>query len=257
MSHHSVSQQKARILSHIQQLNQEQEWNLSASEEHVLTANIVGYLQPDSSDAQMVQTIMAYYQDHALVEALRSKTHTQHNEAWELWRSQVMAILNHANMLWSSDSAISSDDLVQIACLELAHALPRFRYASRFSTWARTVVVQRIQRHVRDSLALKRAQRPDSLDNEADNEMMVMDDSEPIANCAEAHVLAHMIETILASHPDPRLNKIYHLWIQEDRRVNDIGAMLHIHPSRVRQLIGQIRTFLHEHPGFQAWLAES
>jgi RNA polymerase sigma factor (sigma-70 family) len=257
MTHQSNTQQQTRCLAHVQKLNQEQEWHLSAAEEHMLVASVVQYIRPDDADAQIMQTIMSYYQDHTLVEALCNKAHVQHNEAWEAWRAQVTAILHHANMLWSSDSAISSDDLVQIACIELSHALPRFRFASRFSTWARTVVVQRIQRHVRDSMALKRAQRPDSLDREEGDAAAVVDESEPISTCAEAHVLAHLIETILASHPDQRLNIIYQLWVQQDQRVNDIGAMIQVHPSRVRQLIGQMRTFLREHPDFQAWLAES
>jgi RNA polymerase sigma factor (sigma-70 family) len=250
------NQLRARCLARIYYLDRELQWNLSTTEAELLASHVLPYMSPESSDVRLTQTITAYVEDHELVESLRNSNHPQHSAAWELWHRQVAAILGHANLLWSRDYAIDADDLVQIACTELAQALPRFRYASRFSTWARTVIVQRIQRHVRDSMAHKRAHRPESLDSDAVDSSALLDDAEPVESQVETGTLYHMIDALLADHPERRLQTIYRLWIQQDRRIEDIGAIMHVHPSRIRQLIGQMRRFLREHPDLQTWLDE-
>jgi RNA polymerase sigma factor (sigma-70 family) len=250
----NCTRRHAWCIALIHRLNHEREWLLSPNDEQLLAASVLPYLPDECSEARLIQTVTAYYHDHQLVAALHHPNHADHNTAWEAWRSQVAAILRHANLLWSSDQAIDEDDLIQMACTELANALPKFRYASRFSTWARTVVVQRIQRHVRDSLARKRAQRPQSLDDDTVEMSAVLDTSEPIVTQAEASALSQMIESLLAAHPDQRLTTIYQLWIEQDQRIEDIGNLIHVHPSRIRQLIGHMRHFLREHAEFQAWL---
>jgi RNA polymerase sigma factor (sigma-70 family) len=250
------NQPQSRCLAQVCRLSRELQWNLSAAEAESLASRVLSYVSADISDVKLAQTITAYVEDHELVDSLRYSDHPRHREAWELWHKQVAAILGHANLLWSRDYAIDADDLVQIACTELAQALPRFRYASRFSTWARTVVVQRIQRHVRDSMAIKRAQRPESLDSEAVDASALLDDAEPVEVQVETADLYRMIDALLADHPEQRLQTIYRLWIQQDQRIEDIGALMHVHPSRVRQLIGQMRHFLREHPDLQEWLDE-
>jgi RNA polymerase sigma factor (sigma-70 family) len=249
-------QTQSRCLAQICRLSREVPWDLSVAEAETLASRVLPYVSADMSDIKLTQTIRAYVEDHELVDSLRYNDHPRHHEAWELWHKQVAAILGHANLLWSRDYAVDDDDLVQIACAELAQALPRFRYASRFSTWARTVVVQRIQRHVRDSMAIKRAQRPESLDSEAVDASVLLDTAEPVEAQVETDALYRLIDDLLADQSEQRLQTIYRLWIQQDKRIEDIGALMHVHPSRIRQLIGQMRRFLREHPDLRAWLDE-
>ncbi len=243
----------AQCFAQVQKLNQQHGWKLSESEAHELTSKVLPYLPANCSEARRSQGITAYYEDHQLVEALQHPEHPRHDEAWLVWRNQVTAILSHANLLWSRDYAVDSEDIKQIACTELAKSLPRFHYASRFSTWARTVVVQRIQRHVRDSLASKRAKRPESLDSSDIDTSALVDEHEQPTTHAEASILYNLIESLLADHPDQRLKTIYQLWFKQDQRIEDIGALIRVHPSRVRQLIGEMRTFLRAHPELQTW----
>ncbi len=58
---------------------------------------------------------------------------------------------------------------------------------------------------------------------------------------------------ILAEQPDQRLGHLFYLWAVEDRRSAEIGALVHLHPSRVRALLQQIRLLLRDHPAIRAW----
>src|SRR5262249_37742412 len=149
-----------------------------------------------------------YHQDHALVQALLQHGHAQHDRAWNAWFGQVIPILRHAGLAWLDDAAIDLEDLAQAARAELARALPSFRYASRFSTWAHQVIVQSTQRFIRDRQALKRAGRPTSLEQTRVDDLPVRAADRPEAE-AHARVLAALINDILIAQPDPRLAQIF------------------------------------------------
>ncbi len=85
------------------------------------------------------------------VAALRDARQAGHEQAWQQWMHQALLILRRAGLAWSSDQAVDSDDLAQIARAELVRALPSYRYQSRLFIWANRVVVQIARRHLRDS----------------------------------------------------------------------------------------------------------
>ncbi|MDQ2998922.1 MAG: sigma-70 family RNA polymerase sigma factor, partial [Chloroflexota bacterium] len=187
-----------------------------------------------------------------LVQALLRREHAGHDAAWMVWFGHVLAILRHAGLAWSNDASIDLEDLAQVARAELARALPSFRYASRFSTWAHQVIVQSTQRYIRDRQALKRAGRPDSLEQLLAEEQPVIDKEQPDAE-AEARVLAALIDTILSAQPDQRFAIIFRLWAQHDMRVEEIGQRVQLSPSQVRVLLKRIRELLQQHPSITTW----
>jgi RNA polymerase sigma factor (sigma-70 family) len=171
---------------------------------------------------------------------------------WTSWMAQVLLILRKAGLDWSSDMLFDGEDLAQIARIELVRAIASFHYASRFSTWAHQVIVRSVQRAIRDRQALKRAIRPASLDQLPHVDASIGDAEHP-ESAAAARVLAERIAAVLEEQADQRLARIFHLWAVADLRVEEIGKIVHLHPSRVRALLLQARQILRDAPEIQSW----
>jgi RNA polymerase sigma factor (sigma-70 family) len=234
-------------------LNEEEGWTLSAGELQAYRCDIPCYLPDPCSESQIHMVATNYHRDHALVQTLLEPDHQQHTAAWTEWMPQVIRILQHAGLARSDDTAENSEDLTQVALMALVRALPHFRYASRFSTWAYQVIVQSVQRHLRDQRAAKRAVRADSLEQSGGYHVPIGEAEHPVL-VAEAHVLAELIERLLAAQPDQRLVRIFRLWAYADARVEEIGQQVQLSPARVRILLNQIRDLLQHNPDIQAWL---
>jgi RNA polymerase sigma-70 factor (ECF subfamily) len=227
---------------------------LSDDEQKSYISALLPLLSDDVSDTRLRQTLIAYHADHALVESLRARGHMQSEANWNAWSKQVIAILQRAGLLWSSDFAVDSEDLAQIAQMELIRSLASFRYNSRFSTWAYQVVVRGVQRHLRNARAQKRAARPESLDQLPADIEIKQDNLENPITLAEAHTLAEQIAAILTDYADQRLAQIFQLWANADLSAEEIGRRVKLSPSRVRTLLAQAREHLRQHPQIRAWL---
>lgn len=254
MSDHTVDMDRcATMLAH---LNDQLGWGLSLTTQRTYCHALHAYLPTPCSDTHLRQVICNYHLDHTTVAALMQPYYPGHDAAWTAWMGQVLAILRRAGLAWTDDQAIDAEDLAQIARMALVESLPRYHYASRFSTWAYQVIVQRVQRYVRDLHAQKRAGRPQSLDQlpPIDTPLPPLEQPEDVVN---ARVLAAHIDAVLAAQPDPRLLAIFRLWAHADQRVVTIGQHIQLSPPRVRALLQEIRTVLQHDPVLQAWLASS
>lgn len=243
---------KVRCREELDTLTSVRGWCLNEAERQTLVAGLLPYLAPHCSDAELSCSIIAYYADHELVEALRNRMHPNHDDAWTDWMRQVLMILHCNRLAWSGDAAADCDDLAQVARMELVRALPKFRYASRFLTWAHQVVVLSVKRYLRDSYARKRAVRPESLDLlsirvDLATESAVMDQA------VEARLLIDRVEAILTSYPDERMIEIFWLWACADQRVEEIGGQMQLSVSRVRTLLANLRSYLCQHPEIRDW----
>ncbi|MEI6776705.1 MAG: sigma-70 family RNA polymerase sigma factor [Chloroflexales bacterium] len=237
-------------------LNAEHGWELSAAdvERYALALCI---LLPDTCPETVLRRVCVYYHaDHQLVEALRNNHDPNHNESWIMWAGQVCEILRKAGLSWSSDSAVDSDDLVQVAQMAIMISLPSFAYRSSFVTWAHAVIIQSVRRHIRDSRAKKRAQRPDSLDSTPDGATPVHDEEGPEQQVL-TKILIDQTHAVILQARDERMALIFHLWAVEDRSTKEIGTLVHLHPSRVRALLALTRTLLLQHPAIQTWLTDT
>jgi RNA polymerase sigma factor (sigma-70 family) len=233
-------------------LNTEREWNLSSDDIARYMLALRRFL-PETCTASELRRICGYYHaDHQFVEALRRSSHPLHNDHWIAWIAQASQILRGAGLAWSSDGAVDCEDLGQIAQMALVASLPKFAYRSSFSTWAHQVVVQSVCRHIRDSYAQKRAQRPDSLDAMPEFDTPAYDDDQPERQ-AITNDLLDQINAIFTNEGEARLARIFYLWAVEDRTTTDIGSLIHLHPSRVRALLSQARTLLQQHSTIQTW----
>jgi RNA polymerase sigma factor (sigma-70 family) len=155
-------------------------------------------------------------------------------------------------MAWSDDAAIDVDDLSQIARIELLRSLGSYRYASRFSTWVTQVVIRSVRCAIRDGRALKRHGRSLSLDQPGvpDAAISVAEAPDSVSG---ANLLAEQIDTVLSQSADARLARIFRLWAVADLSTAEIGALVKLHPSRVRALLLQARLALRQHPEIQTW----
>jgi len=234
-------------------LNKDLDWSLDAQAQARYTAALHTYVSADMPAAQLRRMVINYHADHERVEALLDLHHQQHTDEWLSWMRQVTAILHKNGLTWSQDAAYDAEDLAQIARTALFRGLPDFRYASRFSTWAYRVVVQSVQRHIRARHTQKRTGQLHSL--EANPVLDVpIDERENPETIATARLLAQQVAATLGSHPDGRLARLFELWATEDRKVEEIGALVQLHPSRVRALLAQARHVLQHDPGVQQWL---
>lgn len=193
-----------------------------------------------------------FHADHRSVEALRAAGHPGHARAWERWSSQALGVLRSAGLDWSSDGAVGAEDMVQIALAALAQALPSYRYHSRFSSWAYSVIVRSAQRQLRFAGAQRRSAAPASLEavDEGDQPAGPADTQE---QQARARLLAEGVGRVLAAHRDRRLGPIFHLWAVEERTSAEIGELVGLHESRVRALLKQAREELRASPEIRAW----
>jgi RNA polymerase sigma factor (sigma-70 family) len=227
-------------------------WRLNEPELARHATALVPLLEHDASPAQIRLVAINFHADHALVAALQNVLHPGHEQAWSNWMRQILGVLRRAGMAWSSDPAIDDEDLAQIARAEIARALPAFRYRSRFSSWAYRVAVQSVTRQIRLAHAEKRAVRPDSLERLADEEAPAATADDP-ESAAAARLLAQRVADVLTAHTDPRLLAIFRQWAFEDRGTAEIGAVVRLHPSRVRALLAQAREALRADPVIKAW----
>jgi RNA polymerase sigma factor (sigma-70 family) len=231
--------------------NAEYAWGLSEAALQTY-AKAAALLAPEAPEAQIRTTLLNYHADHATVAALGDALHPDHEHVWGRWMRQVLGVLRSAGMAWSDDPAVEVEDLAQVARAELAAALPGYRYGSRFSSWAYRVVVQSVTRQIRRARAAKRAVYPESLE--------ALDPSaEPLAPAAEPEVaasgrlLAERVAVVLSAQPDARLLGIFQQWAMEERGTAEIGALVRLHPSRVRALLAQARQALRADPVIRDW----
>jgi RNA polymerase sigma factor (sigma-70 family) len=243
-----------RCLAVVAECDAVEGWRLTRSQrEHYATA-LAAIIATDLPPHSVRQVVVNYHQDHRLVAILRDAQHPDHVIRWIRWTQRVQAVLAQAGLNWSSDAAVDGEDLTQIALMALARALPSYRYRSRFNVWAYSVVTRAIRRHIRDSLRERRAARPASLDQliaaEGESGPATEDDG---ASAAHARLLYEHVRAVLAGHPDRRLKYLFHLAYVEGRSMAEIGGAVRLHHSRVRTLLHQARTMLHNDPEIQAW----
>lgn len=244
----------ARCALVVATLDDEHSWRLDAAERRAYAAALARLAPPTAAADQLRQVALHYHQDHRQVQTLAQAADPRHDDAWRGWVAQVLPILRHAGLSWTDDAAIDADDLAQVARAALVRALPGFRYASRFSTWSRQVVVQCVQRYLRDLHALKRAARPYSLDHDPARFDLALHDAAHPETLAHAQVLADMIDAVLGEQPDRRLATIFRLWAIDDLRVEEIGRRIQLSPAQVRALLQRCRQMLRHDPRIRAWL---
>ncbi|HEY0601320.1 MAG TPA: sigma-70 family RNA polymerase sigma factor [Herpetosiphonaceae bacterium] len=235
-------------------LNDAHRWNLSEEEQQQYATEVAHFVPEDCQDQMAEQIITNYHADHKVIEQLRTIDHPQHDAGWAVWMSRAAGIIRQAGFAWSNDPAIDTEDLAQIAQVELIRSISSFTYHSRLSTWTYRVVVRSIQRFVRDSKAGKRGTRPDSLDHTADLDVPLSETDQPESQAA-ANVLAARTLAILAEHNN-RLALIFKLWAIQDQRIEEIAEVVRLHPSRVRTLLKQARDILLAHPDMRDWRSD-
>jgi RNA polymerase sigma factor (sigma-70 family) len=233
-------------------LNVELGWRLDMDKQHAYMAVLSGLLTGTPNDATLRTLIEHVHADHELVRALRDSVDPQHDAAWTTWSAHAVRIAQRHAFGAVGDPLVDADDLAQLALEELAQALPSYRYASRFSTWAYTVIARRVQRYVRDSRAAKRAGRPTALDDQSIGHLTI--DAAPIEAPAEAHALLELILDVLSQETDQRLAHIFYLWVVEEQRLVQIGRQLQLSAGRLSILIGQARRILQRNPAILAWI---
>jgi RNA polymerase sigma factor (sigma-70 family) len=239
----------------VDECNRTLRWGLGTDRLQRYTAALARYADPADDEATVRRILINYHLDHQQVESLLDTKHQLHDRDWQSWSNQAVVVLRSAGLAWSSDTALDTDDLAQIARSELARALPTFRYQSRFSSWAYRVILQAVQRYIRDSQAMKRKGQPASLDqlNEESHPHVPADNPQEVAQAADLH---RLVQDVLTTHSDKRLSYLFKLWAIEDRRVVEIGSIVGLHPSRVRALLQLCRTVLRNDPAIRSWIEQ-
>lgn len=234
-------------------LNHELDWNLSTECWQQYIGALASLVQADAPEQHLRAVVQHYHSDHQRVSMLCDPTHPQHDQAWAQLTKDIARILRTANLAWSSDHAVDREDFTQIACAETAEKLPTFRFKSKFTTWLTTVVVHRVQRSVRDSLAQKRAVRPDSLEHVEDT---ALPEDNSLEDQVSAQLLLEKISDILQRHHNPLVLKAFLQRFYHDRPTKAIGELLSYHPSRIRALLAEAKQLLQQDPSLRDWLED-
>ncbi len=190
--------------------------------------------------------------DYWTVQALLDHGHPAHDDQWRYWMQRALEVLRKWRMGWSSDAAVDVDDLNQKAQMAFLESLKTFNYKSSLDTWLHSVVVRSVNRHVRDSLAKKRAQRPDCLDDLSEAEQQD-GESDTCFESVQQQIVIDQTRQILFESGGERLVLIFFLYTFDRYSAKEIAAMVGLHDSRVRALLRSARNLLRAHPRMQAW----
>lgn len=247
----------SRCLRTIHRMNLERGWCLSEEEQCNYAATLAGLTTDSYTEKQLELTVNNYYDDHDQVEALQDPNHIYHVNAWLQVEQRIRQVLVMHRLDWSSDGQYEFEDLVQIAHFELFRSVKSFRYACHFSTWAYRVIADSVRRTMRDSRAMKRAVRPDSLDRSEGLRQYAYQIAAPLseqpAQLVDVWELQKLAMAILSQHKDERLPWVFYLYFIDHRSIEEIGERIHLHPSRTRALLMQARTLVRESPEVQEW----
>jgi RNA polymerase sigma factor (sigma-70 family) len=246
---------RERCTAMVAALSVELGWHLRLDQQETFISALLQYLPLSYSDVDLRLLTVRYHQDHATVEALRDQNSSTYAVVWKQWCDEALRILRHRRF-GSDDPLASEEDLAQIALEELLHALPSFQYASRFSTWAYSVISHSVQRYLRHHRAAKRSGQTESLDQREELAVLSAEAERPDTQ-AEFHELVALIDLVLSKQADQRLAEIFSLWAYEDQRLVDIARSVHLSPSRVSVLIGQACQILQQSPTILAWLGSN
>lgn len=232
-----------------------QDWGLDLVAVERYCEVLRSLLPPDATAEQIRRICSYYHQDHRLVAALRDQGNSMHSPAWSDWTRMALQVLHKAGLGTIGDHAVAAEDLAQAALVEIARALPNFRYQSRLTTWAHAVIVQTARRLLRDSRAQKRPRNLPSLDQTPALAPELPEADLPEAQASTA-VLIALVQQVLLRAGDQRLATVFYLAAVEDLSTDDIAKLVQLHPSRVRALLAQCRSILQRDPALLTWLAE-
>jgi RNA polymerase sigma factor (sigma-70 family) len=237
-------------------LNDELGWHLEVERQRAYVAALLQYLPTSPPEMELRRVVIAYHHDHGLIRALCDHASPQYEAVWTQWCTQVIRILRHQGLGAPGDALTDTQDLAQTALEELVRALPSYRYASRFSTWAYTVISRSAQRYLRDRYAAKRSSKSESLEWQHELELALGAADSPEAQ-SEARALSGLIAALLDSHGDRRMAEMFRLWAIEDQRLADIARRMRLSPARVSVMIEQICQLLRQDPAILAWLGDT
>lgn len=257
MQEDGTLQQCLRLVA---RLNDENLWALSP--EAVITyATRITAISSDAdplSDERLCLRISNYHRDHALVEALCDGNHPNHATVWMEWTQQTLRFLFIKVIGELPDTAVSLDDLTQDSLNDLWLGLPRFRYDSRFQTWAYTIISNRVSRYFRDTTAGKRVRLSSnvSLDKilEDSGDTFIDVHTPSLDEIVLNKELDALLEEIFAQHPDERLKRIFDLWLHQEQTLRAIGEHMHLSASRVYVLLKQALDYLHNNASLRDWV---
>jgi RNA polymerase sigma factor (sigma-70 family) len=250
-----------RCLRAVEQLSCEQRWLLTPHSARYYAQRLVD-CRPDLGaigDAQLRRIITNFHHDRHLVEALQHADRIEHALAWTEWaRRTVWTLLAEYPDLHSIDATASDiDDLAQEALIDLWRGLGSFRFDSRFSVWARTIVSHRLARHVRGLQTHKRspARAARSLEElqALGTEIADAKGIQPDQRLLLAEI-GRIAREALARHPDRRLLQVFDLSVVEEETVRAIGVILQLSPARVHRLMQQAASLVREQLIEASWV---
>ncbi|HEU5011990.1 MAG TPA: sigma-70 family RNA polymerase sigma factor, partial [Roseiflexaceae bacterium] len=214
------------------------------------------------SDVQIALALRYYHKDHAMVEALRDAANPQHAENWMAWTRQAMHILiaRAGGLHGFRDDTMSLEDVVQEAVCDLWRGLGQFNYQSSFQTWAFRVISNCLARQYRFQQTQKRRTLapPESLDTLLADGVSLHDRSTLAPDAvAFSHVLAGMVDRILAAQADRRLAMVFSLAVYDEQTLRMIGDQLHLSVARVHALLKQAQELLQADRALGDWNHEA
>lgn len=235
------------------ELDAELGWGLSVVAKELYCRELVAIVPSAHLKQRMHTIVQNYHNDRKRWYALISPDDPDYNYAWEQLTKDIARILQKSRLVWLSDQAVNQDDLIQIASSEVASCINTFRFESRFTTWLTAVVVRTVQRVVRDSLAQKRAVRPEPIDQLEDS--AIPEDNRLHIQVSE-RLLLEKIAEILSKHSNPLVLQTFLLRFYHDRGTKEIGELLFYHPSRIRALLAEAKILLQQDPSLRDWLKD-
>lgn len=225
----------------LRQRNNQGHHYLSEGELQALARELIAKLPAERLDAQLDAITGYCLNHHQQVRALLDPQDRDHHEQWQSLIRRIRMIARHRGFGQISDGAIDLEDLVQLVCAEVVTSLDNYYYESSLETWLHSVTLRRLRRFQRDQGAAKRSAEREPLDAA---EELPDPQAHHDARVFAAELLARIEAILLREKRGKRLYQIFVLRVLEDRSTEEIGALIHLHPSRVRVLLNAAREAL-------------
>lgn len=237
----------------VQRTGEREGWDLTREAVEQYAEQIVQLIGERDSESRIEAVVFNYYHDNRRVRTLVDEAQRGHVEAWQWARDEILIVMRSSGLGWSTDRSVGQDDLLQLVHMEVARSIGTYRYASSLRTWLHSVALRRLRRFLRDSLAEKRAVRPEPFEQVPTDALL----ADPVDTDGLASALAQQLEAIVSDEYGERVALIFRLHLHHDQSTAAIGKLLKLHPSRVRAIVAEVRRWLRDHPEVRAWLDDA
>jgi RNA polymerase sigma factor (sigma-70 family) len=202
--------------------------------------------------AQLQARCRIYLANRDTVDALRDDHHHLHHQAWENLHGYVQRVIWKQIDRSLPNAADIVDEAAINALVAIRQSLSNYSYKAKITTWAHTLIINKFRNYLRDQHILK--PKLDIVDTDVTEVPIAIRSADHPVHQAEGAALASLVQRILQDQPE-LYQQVF--WLSfEGHKLAEIGKQVGRSPSRVYEILRQLRTVIQSDPRFREWLSD-